>query len=197
MQGLGYCNDRNDADNEIDHNLVEASVEADMLIDTKVAEHENEQKSTTIVKDDASKKVSNKQTSYVQTTFHKIKEPENDRCFRVIPVKIRVYDKDNKVETKTEWKHYCTICSRSFKLMDSYKKNRHCESRPHNDNVARHLQRMRMKTEGVTNKQLMNQMLTLKLQQKRQTRKSRQEIRDFRRQVIFELTKKRDAHASS
>ena len=56
---------------------------------------------------------------------------------------------------------------------------------------------MRMKTEGVTNKQLMNQMLTLKLQQKRHTRQSRQEIRDFRRQVITELQKKRDTHASS
>ena len=128
LKALG---DRDDADNEQDDKLVRAELADEKAKAEQTDAKKKEQKNALKVNDDASRKVSKKPASFVQKTFHTIKDPR-DKCFTEIPIKTRVYGKDNKViDTKVEWKLYCTVCSRSYKPMDAWKRNRHCESRPH------------------------------------------------------------------
>ena len=165
---LGYQNDQGNDGNECESETVQIVTTEDKQ--KEVAENSKEQKSTTAVKMNASRKVSKQPTSFKQATFHTIKDP-HEKSFRLVPIKTNVYDKNKKlVEVKETYKHYCVICSRTFAPLDKFRMNRHLDSGPHADNVARYFQRMRMQTEGVTNKQLLNQILTNRLQHRRQTR---------------------------
>ena len=100
-------------------------------------------------------KVSSYKPASLKQSQLQFKDPDM-KSFKEVEFTTKVFNSEKKlVETKVVYKPFCYICKRTFGLMGPWKRRRHLDSKPHQDMLKKYFERLRFKTEGVTNRSLM------------------------------------------